>query len=458
MGESIFTRYSFAMRGRRAHALALCVGSLAWSTLAPACAGHEDREADLARPAPVERAPTQTPPRPSRPTVLWIGGDVMPSPALRRAARSGGAEAEGFARTLAPAAELWRADGPRAVVLVNLETPVAREVRVANDAFRSEKIGERLVRAPLNGPAWILDGLHDADVDAVMLANNHTLDQERAGLGETLDAAWRAGLVTTGAGLAPNLAWPLVAGGEQDDVAVLTWIERDFPEPRLDVGTAGISVLGEQAIADVARAHREHGAVVAVIHVVAELDPRVHPSQRAWAERLAEAGADLVVFHGQHVPAPVERIRASDGREVVIAFGIGNLVSDMGSHARPGRDVPEDADKWERPDTREALLVRFELFGGRASATFVPLVLTSTHYLVYNGALAGPPELEVDPVAACGPPMRLPSDWPADLRDDLLGWISERRDHLLAAAHLSPAACEPGRVVPLAAPPIRGTM
>ena len=117
--------------------------------------------------------------------------------------------------------------------------------------------GARLVPAPLNAPEWMLAGLARAGVDAVMLANNHTLDQGRQGLRETIEAARRAGLVTTGAGLAPHLGWPIVVGEPGADVAILTYLERDFAEPALPAGMPGVSVWGPDAI-DAVQNPRSH--------------------------------------------------------------------------------------------------------------------------------------------------------------------------------------------------------
>lgn len=368
---------------------------------------------------------------------------------MRRSVRHGSevagevlGEAASFAEIFAALRTEIARDDPSAFVLVNLETPVAAH-RVDNDAFRHLKTGERRVPAPLNAPAWIVHGLAAAGVDAVTLANNHTLDQGREGLGETIRAARDAGLIVTGAGFVPNVRWPITVGDDGAELAVLSYLERDFPEPRgLVQGDPSVSIYGPEALGEVRSAKASHRAVVVLVHVVAELETRVVPSWRAMAHALADAGADVVAIHGQHVPAPVETIEAEDGRDVVVAYGLGNLLSDMGSRARPGREVPEEENKLELPDASEGLLLRVSIEADALDVRFLPVFVASSRYFVYNRALDGPPTFHILPLSPCGP-VALADTWPADgaLADDMRVWLTERRDHLLAATHLTPR-CE----------------
>ena len=382
-------------------------------------------------------------------TVVWIGGDVLLSGAIRRSVRRGGDPAAGFARVLEPVARQWRADGDGAFVLVNLESPVAREVRNGNDDFLHLKRGARRVRAPLNAPRWLLGGLRAAGVDGVMLANNHALDQERDGLAETIDAAHEAGLVVTGAGRAPELDWPIVIGDGASKTTILTYLEKDFPEPDLAAGVAGLSVLGPRALDDVARAAEASAATIVVVHVVAELLAEPKPAWRQWARELADAGAAAVLFHGTHVPGPVEGLRAG-GRDVVVAYGLGNFVSDMGAWASPARTFRTERarGKWDLPDARAGLLARLEVSGGTVGVSFLPIWMGHDRYLVRNGIRAADTiAFELVPLAPCGAASD-PREWPEPYRREMREWLGERRDGVLATTGLDPGSCEP-----LLAPP-----
>jgi hypothetical protein len=404
-----------------------------------ACGCEPRAAAERHAPTPPSAAPARAP----EPVIVWVGGDVLLSGAMRRSMTERGDPAGGFATMLEPTMRaIHRADrGAPSFVLVNLETPVALEIRNENDAFMHEKVGERRVRAPLNSPEWLLDGLRIAGVDGVMLANNHALDQEREGLAETLDAARARGFVITGAGRAPAIGWPVSIGSAPYDVTIFSYLERDFPQPILEPGVAGIRSLGLDSLVEVGNAAERGSAVIVVIHVVAELHDRVKSSWRAWAHDLASAGADAVLIHGTHVPLPVETIEVG-GREVTIAYGLGNLVSDMGSGATPSRRVPVDADKWELPETREGLFARVEV-GERVTVTFLPIWMNTSRWLVHNFVRPAPIEFSLIPLAPCGPAAELPTDWPEPWRSDALAWIGDRRDHLLAASQLDAPSCEP---------------
>lgn len=201
----------------------------AW-LVALSCAGEASREArrEARREAPPAPSGTlaTTPsvraearPSPPRPTVLYVGGDVLDGEALRDLARLADDPADGLAAVLAPLAARWNED-PDAFVLVNLEVPIADARRLALDASPTGAGGVR--RVHLQGAPWICEALARAGVDAVGLANNHALDQGREGLAETIRCARRAGLAVTGAGVFPNVDWPLVIGDEGRTLVVHT--------------------------------------------------------------------------------------------------------------------------------------------------------------------------------------------------------------------------------------------
>jgi hypothetical protein len=366
---------------------------------------------------------------------------------MRRSVRHDGDPVAGFARIFAPLAPHI---APADYFIANLESPIATIRRHDNDAFAHQKVGRVRVRAPLNAPAWLASGLRAAGVDAVMLANNHALDQEREGLAETIATVRAADLAVTGAGRAPHVAWPLVIGSEPS-ITVLSFFEKDFPEPALPPGEAGLSVLGPGSVDTVRQAAQHSAGVVVIVHVVAELFGGIKPQWRAWARTLVEAGADAIVLHGTHVPGPVERLHLGD-RTAVIAYGLGNLVSDMGARATPSRpearhEGAATVSKWGLAETREALIARITLVDGSVDVSFLPGWMSTTRWLVHNFVRAPPIEFALRPLAACGPAVALPSDWPEPWRAEATTWIGERRDHLLARTRLaSPGACTAGTV------------
>lgn len=393
-------------------------------------------------------------------TVLWLGGDVLPSPSITRAATELGAgdAAAGWARMVEPLARLWRQDGDDAIVILNQEAPVA-ELRVANDAYEgSQAPGHRFARSPLDAPLWQPRALALAGVDVAVLANNHSLDQLRDGLAETLDALDAAGVRALGAGRAPNAREPLEAGAGSARVAVAAYFLRDQPEPPLSEGRAGIAVLDARTHDEVRELARTHDAVVVVFHVEGELYPTPGGDWIRWPRALVEDGADVVVIHGPHVVQRVERIRAGS-RDGVVAWSVGNFLSGMGVYAEPGRPELAEDDKWTTPRARDGLLVRVEVTaapqGSSARAgvqvDVLPFFVDNTRPLVEDRLAVAPMRYVVRPLAACGPSAPL-DDWPAAARSATGRWLDAQRDRILAKTGLESPACRlaPGRAAGLA--------
>lgn len=376
-------------------------------------------------------------PEPRAPISLWVTGDVLLSEAVRDSMHATEDPAAAYAQVLAPIARLWN-DDPGAFVLVNLETPVAERRRRAIDAAEPVERGLRPVY--LQGPPWLPEALARAGVDGVMLANNHALDQEREGLAETIAAARRAGLVVTGAGLHPEHRWPIVLGTDEGpSLAVLSFYDA-HDKGWVDPGEAARSFLDDDAPALVASAAADRPVVV-VVHFVGEL--REEPMQR-WRERvqrLIDAGADVVLAHGTHVPMAVERI---DG--VPVAWGLGNFVADMGRQANPrssrGRRLP----KIRSPRTREGLVARVRVDGsGELELRFLPTWSGDDRFIRWHSSLPGEEvQFALTPLAACGRALTLPEHWAEPWRSELGSWIDERRDHLIAVSQLEAEDCTPG--------------
>ena len=390
-------------------------------------------------------------PQAPRDTVLWIGGDVLDGEALRDFARTYDDPADGFAATFEPAASLWRADDD-AFVIVNLEVPVADERRFAHDASRDR--GGRRRRVHLQGAPWICEGLVRAGVDAVVLANNHAMDQGPEGLVETIACARRAGLAVLGAGVHPARDWPLVLGDPGHEIAVhalYTGLDRGA----IETGDPERAFLDDAAIARVRSSAERHDVVIALVHVVAELEPEPEPEWSIWATRLVEAGADAIVVHGTHLPMRVERFGP---RRVPIVWGLGNAMSDMGRLSGPRR---QSSRKEEDAATREGLFARLRTRGPHdLELSVLPVFVLDDRFLRWHGALpamhsrdgthAEEIRFSLWPLDGCDEPASLPRSWRDPWRTELVTWLRRRRDDVVRRTELSAARCgdEPWLTLP----------
>ena len=112
---------------------------------------------------------------------------------------------------------------------------------------------------------------------------------------------------------------------------------------------------GNRAVADVAAAARQADAVVVSVHWGIEYEQQPRETEVALARRLADAGALVVLGHHPHVLQPVELYPRADGRTALIAYSLGNFVSNQSRHYVHGV-TPEKVGA-----TRDGVILRAEL-------------------------------------------------------------------------------------------------
>ena len=200
------------------------------------------------------------------------------------------------------------------LTFLNLETPITRQgtAEPKRYVFRTD---ERAVTA-----------LRAAGVDAITLANNHTLDYGRAGLADTLDASRTGGLPTFGAGRNANEAfapWRTTVRGVRIAVFGFSqvvdladqWIAKD------DRSGIAMSFDEGRALAAVSAALATSDLVVVFPHWGTEGEQCPNRAQKYFARKLAAAGADVIVGAHTHVLQP-------DGwlGQTYVAYGMGNFL------------------------------------------------------------------------------------------------------------------------------------
>ena len=165
-----------------------------------------------------------------------------------------------------------------------------------------------------------LQTLANAGVDAISLANNHTMDHGSTGLGATLETANEAGLDIVGAGENISKAIsPIRITVGNSDVAIFNACHKEFGIA--DERTPGVVWIKhpefEHAIEKTAK---EADVLVVIAHGGTEYVPLPPPSWRQQLQSLADAGADAILAHHPHVPLPWE---IHDG--VPIFYSLGNF-------------------------------------------------------------------------------------------------------------------------------------
>lgn len=284
-------------------------------------------------------------PAPQRVTLVF-GGDVIPHEPLKDVAKARAREADGgvsghdgwasMLDGLAPALE--RSD----FAIVNLEAPIVTLARPETGGWL------------FSGPPALLGALKAAGVDVATFANNHCLDQHREGIVSTREHLEAAGLRSAGADLDAARAWaPLVLEKNGLRVGVLAVTrflngfnnKKDEALPHVPAVPYDDTPIGggrsvEAFLAHVRAQAQAVDALVVFIHWGAEYKPAPAPEDRRLAQQLLDAGAFAVIGHHPHVLQPVEYLARADGTRGLVAFSLGNLLSnqDPGDPRSPKRD------------------------------------------------------------------------------------------------------------------------
>ncbi len=203
----------------------------------------------------------------------------------------------------------------------------------------------------LIAPPELAAALPTAGFTALALANNHARDAGPEGLADSLVVLEHVGITALGAGATTDAAYaPRIqtlnglrvallafndvidpADGAAARLAPVLAAPEEWRDPdTLACAEACANVrawLGPAALTAVQTARAEADVVVVQTHWGVEYAAVPSARQRAWAERLVAAGADLVVGAHPHVLQPAERIQ-SGGRTGFVAYSLGNFVFD----------------------------------------------------------------------------------------------------------------------------------
>jgi poly-gamma-glutamate synthesis protein (capsule biosynthesis protein) len=237
--------------------------------------------------------------------VITFVGDILLAGGAGRVASAKGTE-----HLFAGVSDLLRADD---LTIGNLECAFATRGTRARKQF-----------AFCASPA-LLPGLRKSGIDAVSLANNHSLDYGRAALLETIRNLRRAGLRAAGAGASLYVAGrPVILRAGQQRVGFVA-ASRVLPSGgwRATPHRPGIfpAYDPEPLIAAIRAVRANVNAVVVYLHWGRERAIRPYAYQRTLARQCIDAGADVVVGAHPHVLQGFEYYR---GR--LIAYSLGNFV------------------------------------------------------------------------------------------------------------------------------------
>ncbi len=277
-------------------------------------------------------------------------GDVLPHTAVKESARAANSTSkggqsinnEGFDALFAATANtLSQAD----LAIANLETPVSPSGDPGGIPFH------------FNAPTSLLFALKQAGIDVVSFANNHVYDQQRKGLLETLKELEKVGILYAGAGRTLDKAKHGIRLQKNGiNIAILGASQffnnkngetqkNNIPQAnKLDTATMKKSIHNARQEADL---------VIVCIHWGQEYEIRPRHQETKLAHQLLEAGADIILGTHPHVLQPLERYTTKDGRRGLIAYSLGNFVSNQSRFYKFGISAESEG------DTRDGVVLKF---------------------------------------------------------------------------------------------------
>jgi poly-gamma-glutamate synthesis protein (capsule biosynthesis protein) len=172
----------------------------------------------------------------------------------------------------------------------------------------------------------LIDGLVDAGLDYVSIANNHIGDAGDNGILQTINNLKKRGLKYSGAGkdaTAARKAAILDANGTKVGILAYDAIAPGYHAAKGEPGSAKLTIKNVRA--DV-KAARKAGADVVIVFPHWGTEYRYSPfaNQQRLARRILDAGADMIIGNHAHYAAAVEIYKGKP-----IWYALGNFVFDQ---------------------------------------------------------------------------------------------------------------------------------
>ena len=198
-----------------------------------------------------------------------------------------------------------------------------------------------------NSPDEIAEALYDAGVDVLTTANNHCMDQGRAGFFRTLDVARDSGLAVIGTRKTAEEPAYLVREIKGVNVGILNFgygsrsgsnaYINGLPLPADMAGLLNFLDYGRLdeefgQLQSVVAAMRQDGAqlLVACMHWGNEYQRYSQVLQQKTARELAALGVDIIFGSHPHVVQEAAWIEAPDKtRKTLVYYSLGNFISDQ---------------------------------------------------------------------------------------------------------------------------------
>lgn len=167
-------------------------------------------------------------------------------------------------------------------------------------------------------PGAFAKSLGEAGFSALSLAGDHALDRGTAGFAQSLSSVEAAGVQALG-----SHVW--VKESADIKIGFVGYTASTIKE---EAGSALAYLTDENVERDIAALKDDEQAdfVVAMVNWGEAGNKEITQEQKDWAKKLADAGVDAIIGSGPHYLQELTSLRAADGRDVLVAYSLGNFL------------------------------------------------------------------------------------------------------------------------------------
>ncbi|GAE34980.1 CapA family protein [Halalkalibacter akibai] len=180
-----------------------------------------------------------------------------------------------------------------------------------------------------NSPKEIVSNLQELGIDMVIGANNHTIDRGVKAVESALDFYDEIGMEYVGVYRdSEDRNRERIVDVNTVSLGILSYTYGTngipLPEGHEDI----VALIDQEKIEKEVKQLREKVDVVIVhMHWGAEYEREPNEKQRQLADKLSEAGVDIIFGHHPHVVQPIDVIKQEDGHETTVFYSLGNFLS-----------------------------------------------------------------------------------------------------------------------------------
>lgn len=182
-----------------------------------------------------------------------------------------------------------------------------------------------------NSPVELGSEMSKLGFDIVNMAGNHTLDYGEQGMLNTIESWQNLKITPVGAyAKKANATNAVIRTVNGIRIAFISFTEsansNSLPEDSQAV--LMLSTYEDMLYETISNAKSRADVIIAVAHWGNEYENEITSAQSDLAKKLGEWGVDIIIGSHPHVLQPIEYITNSDGSQTLVAYSLGNFVSE----------------------------------------------------------------------------------------------------------------------------------